>query len=123
MDALLDKLRVVRAFDISKVMSALVSYIDGVTGGVSKEGCELGDITLGDLLDKVMPWSHVSSPPPPPPAPVLAFIFIVHKVRRSHFSAFVCSSIFIHCFSSSRCRDFRSQYKDAYRPQTIRSHS
>lgn len=37
MDALLDKLRVVRAFDISKVMSALVSYIDGVTGGVSRQ--------------------------------------------------------------------------------------
>lgn len=35
MDALLDRLRVVRAFDISRVMSALVAYIDGVTEGVS----------------------------------------------------------------------------------------
>lgn len=34
MDALLDRLRVVRAFDISKVMSTLVAYIDGVTEGV-----------------------------------------------------------------------------------------
>eukprot|EP00903_Cladosiphon_okamuranus_P012947 g12088.t1 len=33
MDALLDKLRVVRAFDISTVMSALVAYIDGTTEG------------------------------------------------------------------------------------------
>eukprot|EP00752_Nemacystus_decipiens_P005384 g4881.t1 len=33
MDALLDRLRVVRAFDISRVMSALVAYIDGVTEG------------------------------------------------------------------------------------------
>lgn len=34
MDALLDRLRVVRTFDISRVMSALVAYIDGVTEGV-----------------------------------------------------------------------------------------
>ncbi|CAN0244604.1 unnamed protein product, partial [Hapterophycus canaliculatus] len=33
MDALLDRLRVVRAFDISRVTSALVAYIDGVTEG------------------------------------------------------------------------------------------
>ncbi|CAM9801570.1 unnamed protein product [Scytosiphon promiscuus] len=33
MDALLDRLRVVRAFDISRVMSALVAYIDGVAEG------------------------------------------------------------------------------------------
>lgn len=35
MDALLDRLRVVRAFDVSRVMSALVAYIDGVMEGVS----------------------------------------------------------------------------------------
>lgn len=34
MDALLDRLRVIRAFDITTVMSALVSYMDGVTEGV-----------------------------------------------------------------------------------------
>ncbi|CAM9630520.1 unnamed protein product [Ectocarpus fasciculatus] len=33
MDALLDRLRVVRAFDVSRVMSALVAYIDGVMEG------------------------------------------------------------------------------------------
>ncbi|CAN0413954.1 unnamed protein product [Ectocarpus sp. 12 AP-2014] len=33
MDALLDRLRVVRAFDVSQVMSALVAYIDGVMEG------------------------------------------------------------------------------------------
>ncbi|CAM9924956.1 unnamed protein product [Ectocarpus sp. 4 AP-2014] len=33
MDALLDRLRVVRAFDVSRVISALVAYIDGVMEG------------------------------------------------------------------------------------------
>lgn len=39
MDALLDRLRVVRAFDISRVMSALVAYIDGVSEGVRPKSC------------------------------------------------------------------------------------
>lgn len=41
MDALLDRLRIVRAFDISTVISTLVAYVDGVIAGVVRRDIRL----------------------------------------------------------------------------------
>ena len=55
--------------------------------------------TVSDVLDQ--PWSQVSSLPPP----VLAFIFIAHRLQSSHFS-FVYARRFASNFANSRSRTF-----------------
>lgn len=51
MDALLDRLRVVRAFDISRVMSVLVAYIDGATGEVRETALSLLFVVVSDQVN------------------------------------------------------------------------
>ena len=57
--------------------------------------------TLSDLLDK--PWSQVSSLSPP----VLAFIFIAHRVQHYHFFAFH-ARLFSPNYANPCSRPFRS---------------